>query len=263
MTLSLVRDGELPPPSRLAAVAELRALAELVGALTASPLLRLAPPGDGHPVLVLPGFLADDVSTFLLRRFLGRLGYQVHPWGLGRNLGPTGDLEQRLHDRLAGITAGRGQASLVGWSLGGVYARELARQAPGRVRQVIALGSPFAAGPKATNVWRLFERISGKRVDDLDPDLMGGLAAPLPVPSTAFYSEGDGIVAWRACLETPGPLAENIRVWGSHCSLGHNLAVMFAIADRLAQAAGQWRPFVPRGLASLFYPRPRAGVGTS
>lgn len=260
MSLSALRHAQLPPPSRLLAAAELRALPELLGALTASPLLKLAPRGDGHGVLVLPGFLADDLSTLLLRRFLSSLGYQVRPWGLGRNLGPTPDLEDRLHHRLAETAAaGGGRVSLVGWSLGGVYAREIAREAPALVRQVVSLASPFAAGPKATNVWRLFERVSGRTVDDLDPAYMDSLAAPIPVPSTAVYSEGDGIVAWRACLEQPGPLAENIRVWGSHCGLGHNLAVLFAIADRLAQAEGRWTPFRPSGLASLCYPRRRAG----
>ena len=122
-----------------------RSLADLVTLPLAAPWLARAPRGDGHGVLVLPGLLASDSSTALLRRFLRLLGYDVRGWRLGRNLGPTGEVLDGLPARLgelASLTGG--PVSVIGWSLGGIYARELARQRPGEVRRVITLGSPFA-----------------------------------------------------------------------------------------------------------------------
>jgi len=183
-------------------------------------------------VLVLPGFLADDLSTRPLRRFLGRLGYRAHPWLLGRNLGSVGATRERLHARAAELHARHGRKlSLVGWSLGGIFARELAKQMPERVRQVITLGSPFA------DVARRVER----------------LRQPPPVPSTAIYSKSDGIAHWEACRESEGPERENIEVPASHCGLGWSPIVLFAIADRLALAEGQWKPFARDGWRAVLY----------
>ncbi|MFA5120386.1 esterase/lipase family protein [Zavarzinia sp.] len=250
---------EPDPPSLLLAVSEVRALGELLQAINALPLLRLAPRGDGHPVLVLPGFLASDLSTVLLRRFLKHRGYDVHAWELGRNLGPNEFLEEGLRDRLVEIVRRSGRkVSIVGWSLGGVYAREIAREAPQLVRQIITLGSPIAAGPKSTNAWQIFERLSGKSVDEVAETYSSHLFEPVEgVPTTAIFSKSDGIVAWRGCLEELGPQRQNIRVRGSHCGLGHNVAALFAIADRLAQREGEWRPFQPKGALSLLYPHDR------
>lgn len=244
------------PPSLALALAEVRALPELFQAIQATPLLRLAPRGDGHPVLVLPGFLASDLSTVLLRRFLKHRGYAVYAWDLGRNLGPNAGVEEGLRERLVEIVRETGRkVSIVGWSLGGVYARELAREAPQLVRQVITLGSPIAAGPKSTNAWQIFERLTGQRVEDVALDYVERLRRPVEgVPTTAIFSKSDGIVAWRGCLEADGPQRQNIRVRGSHCGLGHNLPVLFIIADRLAQAEGEWRPFVARGALKLLLP---------
>src|ERR1700716_2149683 len=154
----------LSPPSRTLMFLEGRAFSELGAFLGALPLLSLAPKGDGHPVLVLPGLVASDASTRPLRSFLKSRGYAVSGWRQGRNLGPRhgvpdamGDLVQELND-----TTGR-KVSMVGWSLGGLYARQLAKMMPDRVRSVITLGSPFASGPNATNARRLFELASGRR----------------------------------------------------------------------------------------------------
>ena len=146
------------------------------------------------------------------------------------------------------------KVSLVGWSLGGIFARELARRSPALVRQVITLGSPFANEPKASNAWRLYEALSGRRVDDW-PD-REAMKLPPPVPSTAIYSRTDGIVAWQGCREQQGAMTQNIEVESSHCGLGHNPVVLYAIADRLALPEGEWWPFDRGGIRSFLYPDP-------
>jgi hypothetical protein len=241
------------PPSRDLLLHELRAVWELGAYFTSYPLLRLGPKGDGHPVLVLPGMAASDTSTLPMRRFLEDQGWKPHGWGLGPNHGPRPGVEDRLRARLDEISKRYAcKISLVGWSLGGVMARELARAMPQAVRQVVTLGSPFAGHPKASNAWKLYERLSGRRIDDR-PHTM---SLPLPVPSTAIFSRSDGIVAWQGCLEQNGPSAENIEVEGSHCGLGHNPAVLYAIADRLAQPEGAWRPFDRSGIKGMIYRDP-------
>ena len=243
-------------PSRELLLLELRAISELAAYFSAYPLLRLAPRGDGHPVLVLPGLGASDGSTRPLRSYLKAQGYQAHGWKLGPNHGPRPGAEAKMEARLAEL-AERHQrkVSLIGWSLGGIFARELARRAPEQVRSVITLGSPFAGAPKASNAWRFYERVSGRAVDDWAQ--RERMRLPPPVPSTAIFSRSDGIVAWQGCLEQEGPMSENIEVEGSHCGLGHNPAVLYAIADRLAHAEGAWRPFDRSGLRGLIYRDPR------
>lgn len=244
------------PPSRELLLLEVRAIWELTAFFAAYPLLRLAPRGDGHPVLVLPGLAASDTSTRPLRTFLKDQGYHAHGWKLGANHGPRPGAEAKMQARLAEL-AERHQrkVSLIGWSLGGVFAREMARRAPEQVRSVITLGSPFAGAPKASNAWKLYERASGRNASDW-PE-RERMRTPPPVPSTAIFSRSDGIVAWQGCLEQEGPTSENIEVEGSHCGLGHNPAVLYAIADRLAQSEGAWRPFDRNGIKGLIYPDPR------
>lgn len=247
------------PPSRLLALTELpRALAELGSLPFAMATLAGAPRGDGHSVLVLPGFIANDLSTAVLRRYLTRLGYDAHAWKLGRNLGPraVGREGEKLLDRLHAVHRLRGhKVSLVGWSLGGNMARLLARRAPDIVRQVITLGSPFAGSPKSTNVWRLYQLLAGHRIDDAHTRAhLGEIAAPPSVPTTAIYSHADGIVAWQSCRDPGSALTENIEVHGSHVGLGINPSVLYAVADRLAQPQDDWRPFERTGHAGLVYP---------
>lgn len=244
------------PPSSMYLLLEGRALAELGWTKAVMPWLRQAPPGDGHPVKVFPGFIASDYSTRPLRRFLGDLGYRARPWGFGRNLGPRGDLETRMVDRVRYLHRVYGRkVSLVGWSLGGIFAREVARQAPEAVRQVISLGSPFGH-PKANHSWRLFERLSGMRIDELDEERLRTLRETPPVPTTAIYSRTDGIAHWRSCVERKGPNSESIEVLGSHCGLGCNPSVLYAIADRLALPEDGWRPFDRTGWRRVLFPRP-------
>lgn len=261
-TASTTVTGKVSPPSKLLALTELpRALAELGSLPWATPLLLSAPRGDGHPVLVIPGFITSDVSTTVLRRYLGALGHDVYAWELGRNLGPRaiGREGERLLERLDRIHRETGQkVSLVGWSLGGVMARQLARRRPDAVRQVISLGSPFAGDPRATSIWRTYQVLTGQKVDDphTQAQLRESAEAP-PVPATAIYSRTDGIVAWQNCLEPEALTTENIEVRGSHCGLGVNPAVLFAVADRLARPDGDRTPFRRDGLRALLYPAAR------
>ena len=245
------------PPSRTLLLLEGRALWEL-GAFAASlPILSQAPRGDGHPVLVLPGLIASDLSTRPLRGFLNGQGYKAHGWGLGRNLGPRPGVQPLMLTRLRELHQRyQRKVSLVGWSLGGVFARELAKQAPKAVRMVITLGSPFGGHPKATNAWRVYEMASGETVGDRDSAFVESLRQPPPVPTTAIYSRSDGICAWQNCREQPGPQAESIEVSGSHCGLGHNPAAVYAVAERLAQPEGTWRPFERTGWRAMVYPDP-------
>jgi pimeloyl-ACP methyl ester carboxylesterase len=254
-TTGRARPAVRPPSLLLGALEHQRALAELVGFGVSLPLFRLMPAGDGHPVLVLPGFMADDWSTAALRSVLQSRGYQVHRWGLGRNLGPRAAMVDGLVGRLDTIHRDGGRSvSLVGWSLGGIYARALARWRPQAVRRVITLGSPFRMRPgDRSNASRLFDRLNpgpGRPHPAAIED------QPLPVPSTAIYTRTDGVARWHLCIEAEHPRAENIEVRGSHCGLGHNPAVILAIADRLAQPEGSFRRFRPPRAAAALYPPP-------
>ncbi|EKS31957.1 esterase/lipase family protein [Afipia clevelandensis] len=243
------------PPSQLLLALELRGLWELQAFFTAYPLLRYAPRGDGHPVLVLPGLAASDVSTRPLRSYLKAQGYAAHGWKLGPNHGPRPGVEDGIDARLAELSDRYGRkVSLIGWSLGGVFAREASRRAADRVRQVITLGSPFANEPKASNAWQLYEALSGRRVEDWPG--REAMKLPPPVPSTAIYTRSDGIVAWQGCREQQSDTTQNIEVEGSHSGLGFNPAVLYAIADRLALAEDKWLPFDRSGLRSMVYPDP-------
>jgi len=228
-----------PPPLSYLAL-EGRAGLEFSMYLAALPLLELMPRGDGHPVLVLPGFTASDTSTLALRRFLRRRGYHAHGWRLGRNLGPSTRVVTGLGERFEALKKRHARkVSLIGWSLGGIYAREISRLFPDDVRQVITLASPFR-DPLANNV--LFPPSAAARLDR-DPLLYARLREPLPVPTTAVYTRTDGIVAWRSCIEEEGPYRENVAVWSSHCGIGHHPMALRVIADRLAQPEGEWRPY--------------------
>ena len=247
----------LRPPSRTLMFLEGRAIPELGAFLGALPVLSLAPRGDGHPVLVLPGLVASDTSTRPLRSFLISRGYAVSGWRQGRNLGPREGVQHAMVDLVHELTDTHGRKlSLIGWSLGGVYARQLAKMMPERVRSVITLGSPFAGNPRATNAWRVYEMASGRRADEQDPRFGGSIAATPPVPTTAIFSRTDGICAWQGCMEKPSASSENIEVESSHCGMGHHPAVVYAVADRLAQPEGKWTPFDRSGWRGLVYPDP-------
>ncbi len=223
--------------------------------LAGQSILKRMPKGDGHPVLVLPGFMATDTSTRPLRRFLDKSGYNSIPWGIGRNLGRTEYIDL-LKAQLLDLREEHGQkVSVIGWSLGGVYARELARNCPDQVRQVITLGSPFAGLNEKTNVSWLYNIITGNKVEDLDGDFLAEVLKAPPVPLTAIYSKWDGIVNWQTCIEQDQRNdIQNVRVVGSHCGLGHNVAVLMCIANRLAQPTTDWELFKPNWATKKLYP---------
>jgi pimeloyl-ACP methyl ester carboxylesterase len=235
--------AEVRRPSRWLLAAEgPRALGELAWLQAARPSLAGAPRGDGHAVLVLPGMGADDRSTIPLRRFLSRLGYRTHGWGLGTNL-PSRGLTARLTGRVEHLRAQDPEPlSLVGWSLGGIQARRLARRTPEWVRSVVTLGSPFRSLPGYEGRSAPLLRAAARRRGERPRTWPGGDDRPLPVPSTSVLSRSDGMVPWRACVSPPGEGQETLEVIGSHCGLGHHPAVLYVIADRLAQAPGEWRP---------------------
>lgn len=241
----------LTRPSRLLWRAEgARALIELAQFWAAFPLLAHAlPRGDGHTVLTIPGFVADDSSMRPLRTLLSRRGYWAQPWSLGRNLGPTRQVLDGMSKRLTELYAGSGRpVSLIGQSLGGVYARDLARRHPDMVRGVITLGSPFRLDRREhnshrTNTGDLFAATRGSHSPEFAQRAPESQLPPLPVPATAIYSRTDGVVPWRSCLEHDGPLSESLEVVSSHCGLGVHLGAVAIILDRVAQPEGRWQPF--------------------
>jgi pimeloyl-ACP methyl ester carboxylesterase len=247
-------DEGLHAPGPLLMMLEGRAPMEYAALLAASPWLHRLPPGDGHPVLVFPGLGASDLSTLPLRHYLRRFGYTPYPWGQGFNFGPrhgalaaSRELLAQLHDRH------REKPSLIGWSLGGIYARELAKEMPDRVRCVITLGTPFSGHPRATNAWRFYELVSGQQTHD--DDLLAQIRVAPPVPTTSIYSRSDGVVSWRCCLnDAAEPLAENVEVHASHVGMGMNPLALYAIADRLAQDPARWRRFDAQGAWRWLFP---------
>ena len=254
----------IPPPSLVHLALESRTLLELTSLLPAWPVLSTAPKGDGHPVIVYPGFMAGNVTTLPLRYFLKQIGYEPLTWQFGRNRGQFLTIHPAMIERIQRVCARTGKkVTLLGWSLGGVYARELAKTCPEQVRQVITLGSPFSGSPRATNVAWLFEKITGYRLANLEEQVRE-TSLPPPVPMTAIYTLSDGIVSWKCTVEeSTGPSRENIQVPGSHLGLGHNPLVLWIIADRLAQGENAWRPFEVRGLAKLLLSAPGVHGTTS
>lgn len=248
-----------PAPPLWLTFLESRAALEYASWRAMAPLLQRLPKGDGQPVLVLPGFATDDRSTRRLRIVLRRLGYRTYGWRLGANIGPTPHIVDGLHERVDKISNDNDnrRISLVGWSLGGIYSRLLARADPERFRQVITLGSPFLMVPgdpsAVSGLWDSVSHLHDQTF--MDPLLVEDRGA-LAMPATSIYTRTDGIVSWRYCLENKGPMSENIEVIGSHSGLGFNPSVGFAIADRLAQPEGEWRRFRAPLAALAAYPVP-------
>lgn len=246
-------------PNLFSAFLELRALLEAGAAASFQPLLRSMARGDGHPVVVVPAFMTGDGGTALLRRYLKGSGFESYGWKQGRNTGIRQAFLDGLQDHVRDISQRHGgvKVSLVGWSLGGVYARALANVEPELVRQVITLGSPFNVPTMdgiSGGVARLYEFLNpGGLTDPMLAEAELWRETP-PVPSTAIYSTSDGVADWHYCVdEMPLGETENVKVPGSHMGLTHNASVMYAVAERLAQKEGQWRPFNSNPLRRFWY----------
>lgn len=239
------------------ALLELPRVATEIALLSASrSILRDGPRGDGHSVIVIPGFLGSDRYNKALCNYLNGLGYRAGGWDLGVNLGPRDEVIEGLQRRLLTSYENSGRkVTLIGHSLGGVYAREMARQHPDAVRQVISLGSPIAErGNSGKLSSRLFRRLNGP----VDFERHSALQHAPPVPTTAVYSRTDGVVHWQNAVQRNGHVrCENIEVYGSHCGLTVNTSVWRLLADRLSQAEENWQPFVALGLQRWMYPFPR------
>lgn len=203
------------------------------------PALNRLPRGDGHAVLILPGFGAGAWSLRPLRTASRRLGYAADDWGYGRNLGMRSHIKQGLTQQLQILfERSGGKVSLIGWSLGGVFARELARAHPQWVRCVMTLGSPINGDPEANNMAPLFRLANRGRSARVDRAGFERRKLAPSVPCIAIYTRSDGIVAWQASCEDAAANTENVEVRGTHLGLAFNHEVLRVIAHRLSTGAG-------------------------
>ena len=245
------------PPHRFWTLSEGRAMFEL-GAFYMSRLwLSTLPKGDGHAVMTLPGFMATNSSTIPMRGLLNDLGYDAHGWDSGRNLRVDDVLVEKLTNQLTTLRKESGRkVSLIGWSLGGVLAREIAKLQPDDVRSVISLGSPISDDRNHTNARRLFEMFNGEEPEAMRDGKFRGLDNAPPVPTTSILTRTDGVVHGRGSVQKPADTPfENIEVIASHCGLGVNPSVMIAIADRLRQEEGAWAPFKASASQRWMFPQ--------
>jgi len=247
--MSYVLKEKFRPPSQMLNLTEpLRAMFELGTLHLSEPWLNSLRGGDGHPVLVIPGFTAGDRSTVVMRKFLSSLGYLPCGWKQGVNFGARHELFKGAYEVLLGLHEEYGcRISIVGQSLGGIYAREIAKYNPDIVRQVITLGSPFndpdGDASNVSNIYKMFNPEHKTKSQQFQSEHWELPVAP-PVPTTSIYSKFDGVCHWRACIQHSGhDQVENIEVLGSHTGMGVNAQSLFVIADRLSQRRQHWKPF--------------------
>ena len=216
------------------------------------------PAGTNKPVLLLPGIMNGDTMMGPLRDALAEKGYAVHGWQGGINTGFNEKTAKHLQDRLREVyeSSGRKKVTLVGHSLGGLFARELAREFPDMVESVITLGSPFGMKehevPEALMKFYQFINPKGDPRDFSDKDLQNRRLTPPPVPTTSVFSRADGVVPWQACLNPKTPLSENIEIDSSHSGMIYHPLAVTAIIDRLAQNPATWQAFNPAQYSTLY-----------
>ena len=229
-------NDEITPPPRWHSLLEGRVGAEASALMLQLPMLRMTLPRGSGPVMVLPGFMTDDSSTWLLRRFLSSLGYSVAAWEMGLNRGPMMAYLPPLIERLDAWQQKSGeQPSLVGWSRGGTLSREIARERPDLIRTVVTIGSPVRGGVGGTSIGRLVTAQTGMTTAQISSLLRQRQKKPITTPITALYSKTDGVVAWQACVDDQNPHVTHHVVQGSHIGLGFNAAVYRLVGKTLAE----------------------------
>jgi len=205
--------------------------ARLLGAV---PRLATAPRGDGRLVVDIPGWKAPEVTGAPLRFYLNRLGYDARGWGFGTNTGDPRRDVKRLAKRVFDLVEEKGEpVSLVGWSLGGVIAREVARLHPDAVRRVITYGTPVAGGAAYTSIARAYARGADVNAEKVARRLHA--ADPIRVPLTVIFSKRDGVVSWQACIDHVTPGVEHVEVASTHIGMGIDPDVWAIVADRLSR----------------------------
>lgn len=229
-------DKSIKKPSLLLLALENRAIIELGAGLVSSPFLKQHNSGKGRAVLVIPGFGAGDLTTLLLRRYLNKQGYKAFGWGMGINQGTSAAIKEQLYQRVKQLHLQTGQkVSVIGWSLGGVFARELGRKLEGDVHSVITMGTPFTGNPYGNHLFQLSLILSGKAFTQKDADAFDRRAEPPPVKSIAIHSRCDGIVSWQCSLEKETDHTRNIEVSTSHFGYPFNPNVFRAVAAALEE----------------------------
>jgi pimeloyl-ACP methyl ester carboxylesterase len=220
-------------------------ISELINIVPAWPLLEALPPGDGQPVMVIPGLTTNDISTKIIRTFLKSKNFNAYGWGLGVNIKYTEELERRMIERVDSIAQKHGRkVALIGWSLGGITIRLLASHAPEHIAQLISLGAPFTNVTGRTHVSWWYRLLAGESVKDFRPEWLNELPVQPSMPSTSIYSKTDGMVSWEYCIDwDTGPQTQNIEVYCNHLGFGMNPVVWMIVHDRLRQDTNNWQLF--------------------
>ncbi len=246
-------------PSLLNLALEGRAILEWASYLALRPWLEAEEAGDGHPVLVLPGLLTNDLYMAPMRAFLETSGFTPYAWEQGFNTGPSKNVLRALEKRVRELHKDHQEpVSLVGWSMGGAISMALASRMPEKVRSVVTLGSPLSAKAEHSSIAALYERISGLKAND--PRLQALAQGHPDVPTTSLVSKGDGVVSWQGGILNNSPRHETVVIKAaSHLGLPVHTAALIVVADRLRQTPQRWRRFAPpEGLmASLTERLPR------
>lgn len=245
---------DTPKPPLICLAAEALWPLSLVSYALAQPWLSLLPSGDGHAVIVLPGMLADDRSTEPLLHFLAGKGYAVQGWNQGMNRGPRPGVLDRLFEQVreARRASGGRKVTLIGWSLGGLFARVVANQEPDLVRCVVTLAAPFTGNPHASHLTGLYEQVTGHHVGEVSEFRRWYHETP-SIPCTSVFSRTDGVISWPCSIEHETDCTENVQVFCNHGSMVADPTALAVVADRLAQPEGAWRKFEISGVRRHFY----------
>lgn len=245
---SRAKDSPIHRPSiALLGTEPWRAAVEFFAHKLNAPCISGSGGGDGHPVVIFPGLGTDGSAVAPMRTHCEALGYDAFDWGEGFNTGPKGEVDHWLSQLASRVSISLGSydqsATFIGWSLGGLYARELAKLLKGQVRQVITIATPFNATRDHTNVGWLY-RLLGGEAASFDSALTARLKRAPPVPTTSIYSRRDGVVAWQTCLhDKPSAHVQDIEIYSSHIGMSWNNATLKIVGDRLSQKPGKWRPY--------------------